>query len=311
MGKKMELRHLRNFLVVVEQGSISKAADVIGLAQPALSRQLQALEADLGAALLYRHGWGITPTPAGEILLSHSKNLLNQARTVRDAVNAVSGLPAGKLAIGVPSSIAAVLLPALVFAARETLPHVELRLIEGYSANLRQRLLASELDFAILYAEKPQAGFVSRPLLREPLVAIGPAGMFSLDQSISMADLIGRSPIMPGYANQLRSLFENAAAEAGLLGSYSMEVDSVPALIELVSAGAGVSILPYSAIYRHVAEGRLSYAHVAPEKLERHLALARPAERIETPSWNAVMELLYKIIASHQDICGWTMIREA
>jgi LysR family nitrogen assimilation transcriptional regulator len=301
MGKKMELRHLRNFLVVVEQGSISKAADVIGLAQPALSRQLQALEADLGAALLYRHGWGITPTPAGEILLSHSKNLLNQARTVRDAVNAVSGLPAGKLAIGVPSSIAAVLLPALVFAARETLPHVELRLIEGYSANLRQRLLASELDFAILYAEKPQAGFVSRPLLREPLVAIGPAGMFSLDQSISM----------PGYANQLRSLFENAAAEAGLVGSYSMEVDSVPALIELVSAGAGVSILPYSAIYRHVAEGRLSYAHVAPEKLERHLALARPAERIETPSWNAVMELLYKIIASHQDICGWTMIREA
>jgi LysR family transcriptional regulator, nitrogen assimilation regulatory protein len=307
MGRLIELGHLKNFLAVIEHKSITKAASLVRLAQPALSRQLHALEADLGASLLYRHGWGITPTPEGEILAKHARSLLDQAQAVRDAVGAVSGSPSGKIAIGVPSSMAAILLPEVALTARRTMPRVQLRLIDGYTANLQQRLLAGELDIAILYAERRNSTLVTRPLLKEALVAIGPPGEFGADATISIPELIARNPIMPTAPNQLRSLLQDAAAESGMTENVTMAVDSVPALLELVFAGAGLSVLPYSTVHASVEQGRLSYARIAPQNLERHLVLARPAERIETPLWNAMTELLYGILRARQETYQWTV----
>lgn len=305
----MELRHLRNFVTVVEQKSISKAANIVRLAQPALSRQLQALENDLGATLLVRHGWGITPTPEGEVLAKAARNLLDQAQAVRDAVGAASGSPSGKLAIGVPSSMAEIVLPELARAVRRALPRVELRLVEGYSATLRQRLLTGELDAAVLYADRRHSSLVTRPLLSEPLVAFGPAGAFGAGAAISIEDLVARNPIMPASANQLRSLFEEAAATTGLSTTTSLEVDSVPALLALVAAGEGVSVLPYSSIRHAVEKGRISYARISPQKLERQLVLARTQERIETPSWNGLVNLLYDILSAGEQAYRWQVAK--
>jgi LysR family nitrogen assimilation transcriptional regulator len=303
----LEHRHLRNFLAVVEQRSISKAARLIRLAQPALSRQLRALEDELGTPLLFRHGSGVIPTPPGEILAKYARSLLDQAQAVRDAISAVASSPTGKLAIGAPSSMAAILIPELALAVRRRLPGVQLRLIEGYSANLHQRLLAGELDVAILYAERRQTSLVTRPLLSEPLVAIGPAGHFSARKSVSIPELAAQDLIMPAAANRLRSLFEDAAAQTGHTATIVMEVDSVPGLLELVAAGAGVSILPYSAIHSAVKQGRLSYARIAPETFDRHLVLARIPERIETPLWSSIVELLCDLLRSKEREYRWTV----
>ncbi|KQX25656.1 hypothetical protein ASD39_12950 [Sphingomonas sp. Root50] len=305
----MELRHLRNFVTVVEQKSISKAANIVRLAQPALSRQLQALENDLGAPLLVRHGWGITPTPEGEVLAKSARSLLDQAQAVRDAVGAASGSPSGKLAIGVPSSMAEIVLPELALAAQRALPRVELRLVEGYSATLRQRLLTGELDAAILYADRRHSSLVTRPLLTESLVAFGPAGAFGTEAAISIEDLVARNPIMPASANQLRALFEEAAANIGLTATAAMEVDSVPALLALVAAGAGVSVLPYSSIRHAVEKGRVSYARISPQKLDRQLVLARTQERIETPSWNGIVNLLCEILSAGEQAYRWQVVK--
>ena len=94
----MELRHLQNFLTILEQQSISNAASLIRIAQPALSRQLQALEREVGAALVVRHGWGVSPTPQGEVLAEHARQMLHHAQMALDAVSAMSSSPAGKLA---------------------------------------------------------------------------------------------------------------------------------------------------------------------------------------------------------------------
>jgi LysR family transcriptional regulator, nitrogen assimilation regulatory protein len=305
----MELRHLRNFVTVVEQKSISKAANIVRLAQSALSRQVQALENDLGTTLLVRHGRGITPTPEGEVLAKSARSLLDQAQAVRDAVGAASGSPSGTLALGVPSSMAEILLPELALAAQRDLPRVQLRLVEGYSATLRQKLLTGELDVAILYADRRHSSLVTRPLLSESLVAIGPPGCFGREAVISIQDLVSRMPIMPASANQLRSLFEEAAAEQGLASETAMEVDSVPALLALVAAGAGVSVLPYSTICRALAAGRLSYARIGPDRLDRHLVLARAQERIETPSWNGIVSLLYEILTAGEQTYHWNVVK--
>ena len=302
----MELRHLRNFLTVVEQRSVSNAASIIRLAQPALSRQLRALEDELGAPLLVRHGWGVTPTPEGEVLAEHARLLLQRAQMARDAVGALSGTPTGRLAIGVPSSMA-MLLPELALAARTALPRVRLRLVEGYSANLHQRTLAGELDIAILYNEPHLPALTRWPLLTDKLVAIGAAGLFRPGVDVTLAELFEHPLLLPASSNRLRILFEQAAAQAGMDSHVDMEVDSVPALLELVAAGAGVSVLPYSTVKSGVDQGRLSSAPIGPKPLTRSLVLARPADRMETPAWRAMANLLREILRSKEESFGWSV----
>ena len=305
----MELRQLRNFLAIIEQKSISRAASVVRIAQPALSRQLQALEAELGVELLVRHGWGVTPTPEGETLARHARSLLGQAQMVKDAVMAASDTPAGDLAIGVPSSMAAILLPDLAQSTRARLPRVHLSLVEGYSGNLHRRLLTGELDCAILYFEPQRSALVTRPLLTEELVAIAAPGVFSDQATCTIAEFAARSPIMPASANRLRSLLADAARDADVVIDAALDVDSVPALLALVAAGAGVSILPYSTVLAAVEEGRISCARMGSVRLERRLMLARPAERILTPALSALIEILDEVLIGKEPIYGWLVAK--
>ena len=82
----MELRFLANFLVVVEQESISTAATIVRVAQPALSRQLSSLEAHFGAQLLVRHSWGVTPTESGRLLATHAREILRQVAQAEEGI---------------------------------------------------------------------------------------------------------------------------------------------------------------------------------------------------------------------------------
>lgn len=303
----MELRQLHNFLTVVDQRSVSRAASLLHLAQPALSRQIRALEEELGADLLVRHGWGVTPTPEGEILATHARGLLRDAQAAREAVSAFSGVPSGKLTVGVPSSMAAVLLPGLALAASAALPGVELRLVEGYSATLHQRTLAGQLDLAVLYSEPHLPAITRWPLLTEPLVAIGQSGVLDSKTQLSIGQLIEYPLLLPAASNRLRILFEEAAARAGAHHQLRMEVDSVPALLELVRAGLGVSILPFSSVKAGVTQGHLSMAFIGPRPLTRSLILARPRDRAETPAWTAVAGLLLGLLRDREEEYGWKL----
>jgi LysR family nitrogen assimilation transcriptional regulator len=303
----MDLQHLQNFLTILDQRSISNAASLIRIAQPALSRQLRALEKQVGGPLLVRHGWGVSPTPAGEVLATHARDILNRVQAARDAVSAISSSPSGKLSVGVTGSVASVILPPLALEARRAMPGVKLALAEGSSANLHQRMLAGELDLAVIRAEGPLPALAAQLLLTEPVVVVGAAGMFRSGEAASIVQLLRHEALVTAPSGGLRLLYEKTIATAGANPPAFLEVDSFPALIELLAAGAGVSLLPYSTIHAGVQAGRLSWAPLAPKPLTRRLIVARPQDRIKTPAWRTADHLLRQIAAALAGAYGWSV----
>jgi len=303
----MELQHLQNFLIILEQKSISNAASLIRIAQPALSRQLRALEAQIGSPLLVRHGWGVSPTPAGEVLAEHAREILRRVQAARDAVSAISSSPSGKLSVGVTGSVASVILAPLALEARLAMPGVKLALVEGSSANLHQRLLAGDLDLAVIRAEGPLPALATQLLLTEPVVVVGANGMFRSEDAVSIRQILRHEVLLTASSGSLRLLYERAIARAGANPPSFLEVDSFPALLELLAAGAGISLLPYSTIHAGVDSGRLSWAPLAPKPLTRRLIVARPQDRVETPAWRMMDQLLRQIVGARTGAYGWSV----
>jgi LysR family nitrogen assimilation transcriptional regulator len=303
----MDLLHLRNFLTIIEQRSISNAASLIRIAQPALSRQVQALEKQVGCPLLVRHRWGVSPTPAGELMAEQAREILARVQSLQDSIGAMSRTPSGTLSIGVTASIAALILPPFALAARQAMPQVRLRLTEAYSGTLQQRLLARELDLAVLHVREASSSLELEPLLTEPVVVVGAAGVFKPGETVTLRQVLRHEAIVTAASGRLRLLYEEVMASARLAPTHFMEVDSFPALLELLAAGAGVSLLPFSTIQSGVEANRLSWAELAPKPQTRRLVLARLQERIKTPAWREAARLIRDIVEARQEQHRWTI----
>jgi LysR family nitrogen assimilation transcriptional regulator len=301
----MDLRQLQNFLTVLDQKNISNAASLIRIAQPALSRQLRALEAEVGGDLLIRHRWGVTPTRAGEALAEHARKILEEVRKARDAVSAATTIPSGSLSVGVTSSVARIFLSRLAIAARKAVPQVKLELLEASSVDLQQRLTAGELDLAVFHLRERFPAFEAELLLTEPVVVAGAAGVFEPGSSTSMKELLRHDLVVTASSGRLRLLYEEAIARANAKPTTFLEVDSFGALLELLAEGVGLALLPYSTIHAEVALGRLSWAKLAPKPLTRRLHLARPADRIETPASAIMTRLLRELVEQGRETYQW------
>ncbi len=309
----MEFQHLQNFLIILEQKSISNAASLIRIAQPALSRQLRALENAVGAPLLVRQRWGVSPTPAGEVLAEHAREIFKRMQAAQDAVSTITQAPGGTLSIGMTGSIASVLLPPLAIAAQADMPAVRFTFSEENSNTLQQKLLSRELDFAVIHEKDPAPFLETEHLLLEPVVAVGKVGMFTPGEAVSVEEILRHKSLVAGSSDRLRLVYEEAiassGAKSGAMGGRAagrfVEVNSFPALIELMALGAGVSLMPYSAIHAGVEAGRLSWAMLAPQPLTRSLSMARLKDRLKTPAWHQTTQLLRAIVEERKSLFHW------
>lgn len=301
----MEFQHLQNFLVILEQKSISNAASLIRIAQPALSRQLRALENTVGAPLLVRQRWGVSPTPAGEVLAEHAREIVQRLQAAQDAVSTMANAPGGTLSIGMTASIASILLPPLALAAQQDMPAVKFTFSEENSNSLQQKLLSRELDFAVIHEEDPAPFLELEPLLLEPVVAVGKAGLFSTGERVNVEQLLAHQSLVTSTSDRLRLVYEEVIAASGRSDQGFVEINSFPALLELLALGAGISLLPYSAIHAGVEAGRLSWAMLEPKPLTRSLAMARLKDRLKTPAWNRTSLLLREIVTARKQMYQW------
>jgi len=300
----MEFRQLRYFLHVGEMQSLSRAASVLRVAQPALSRQIKGLEEELGVALLRRHGWGVTPTPAGQVLMNHARQVLKEMDAARDAVQAYQSEPSGTLSFGVPSSLSRVLLPGLAVRFRRRAPKVRLHLVDGFSATIHEWLVQGRLDLAVLYESKGTDGLIAVPLLDEEMVLVGPAGGLAGQEAVSLDVVAAHHLVLPARPHRLRLLVDHALAEHGLTCRPVVEVDALPALIELVRMGEACTLLPLSAVQHLVQAGELSAATVTPA-IRRSLVLARPQARVPTPAIEALERELLDYIRAVAGPLNW------
>jgi LysR family transcriptional regulator, nitrogen assimilation regulatory protein len=287
----MDLRQLRYFVRIVDLGSLSKAAADLYVAQPALSRQVASLEAELKVPLLVRSVRGVTPTDAGTALYRQAQGILRQLSRIPEEVRSAGGLPAGTVSVGLPFSVSNVLTAALVAEVRSRLPGVRIFVTEAVSSVLEEQLTGGRLDIGMLYETERRAGGIDeRPLLVEELFLVG-ARKGRQAKEIALAEAIRLPFILPGRNNATRRILEKAVAKAG--GSFEViaEVDSASTIKGMVAAGLGVTVMSRSALHPEGGQPALSIQRIVRPSLSRALNVCA-SRGTPTRATSAVLEIL-------------------
>jgi LysR family transcriptional regulator, nitrogen assimilation regulatory protein len=302
----MNIHHLENFLRIVELRSMTKAAVVVRIAQPALSRQIKALEAEIGTALFERHGWGVTLTPAGVVLAEHADNILKAVKAARQATQQSEEEPGGELSFGAIPSFALPVLHEIAIKFRHNYPKVKLRLVEAYSAHVLQQTLTKQLDAAVLYDARLPDEIDSTPLLSEKLGLVAPPDRLKGKGVLKPQELADLPLIISARPNRLRLLVENACLQCGMKLNPIMEVDALPTLLELVSRGEGYTLLPYSSVHDRVRAKKLTFSEIDGNPFSRTLVMARASGNRASPSLFALTRELQILVRENATALRWT-----
>jgi len=290
----MDMRQLEYFVNVVEAGSFSRAAVVLNLAQPSLSRQIALLEADLGQRLLTRTGRGAVPTEAGEALLVHARAMLDTAARARDEMREMHASPGGRVVVGLPPRVALGLSVPLVQRFRERFPRAVIAVLEGLSLSLRESLIAGRLDLALLFDPPASGQLHYEPLMRERLLLVAPAGS-RLPERVGLTALAAYPMVLPSAPNAIRSLVDAALRPRGVELQVIAEVGAVQTVLALVHKGVGCTILPESALSMHGTGSVLPHAVIGPPAIWNALVLATPLARPATRLTRETAQLLREL----------------
>jgi LysR family nitrogen assimilation transcriptional regulator len=295
----MNLKQLEVFLHVAELGSFTRAAEFLRIAQPALSRQVRALEVELRQHLLTRNGRGVAPTAAGRRLLAHARGILHQVERAREDLAEMRGAPVGHVALGLPPTVGRVLTVALVDAFRARYPKATLGIREGLTVNIAEWLAAGRVDVGLLYNPAPAPALEVSPLAAEALYLIGPAAARAArgrtGAPVPLKDLAAHRLILPSRPNSMRMLIESRLAEIGARIDVALEVDAIQSILDLVARGHGHAVLSLNAIGSDAERTRLAPRLIVKPRLITRLAIATSAQRPVTPMASALVELLREI----------------
>lgn len=249
----MELRHLRYFVALAEELHFGRAADRLGVAQPPLSRQIAQMEAELGTPLFSRTSRRVTLTAAGAAYLERVRRILADVEgAARVALRAADG-QAGQLRVGFTSHLAYRFLPELLGAFRGTrTPEVAVEARELSTAQQTKALHDGEIDLGLLTLPVGDESLIIRRLFREPIVLVLPAGhrlaRGSADTPVELANLRGEPFVLcPRYhrAGSTQTILDHCR-QAGFEPRVTQEIEHKQALVGLIAAGVGLSLLPQS-----------------------------------------------------------------
>lgn len=254
----MDLRDLAVFLEVARSGSVTRAASILHVAQPALSRRIQKLEAELGKQLFIRSRNGITLTEDGSILQLRAARILADVHELSEEVSGNSALVSGLLRIAVPPGVGLALFPEVLSKFASELPNVTLQVLEGTSNLLKEWLIGGRVDIAILHNPPSFREIEVLPLLRESLHLILPPGTvpdFAKGGTCRIRDLSQVPLIMPSLPHSNRVLLEQSATQHNVRLDIQMEIDSFNLIRRLVEKGIGASVMTAAAASRMLSGG--------------------------------------------------------
>jgi LysR family nitrogen assimilation transcriptional regulator len=294
----MNLKHLESFVRVSELGSFSKAARVLDVAQPALSRQVRQLETDLRETLLLRNGRGVSLTAAGKRLFDHGVQILQRVAIAREDLGAQRDTAVGHVTIGMPPSIGRQLTLPLINGFRDRLPRARLTIVEGLSAHIGEWIAGGRADIGLLYSPDPQPALEITPLLTERLClvqAVAP-GKRRSRQPVLLKELPAYPLILPERHQAIRRQLETQAVRSGVKLHVAWEVSSIPAIIDLVCAGTGCAVLNASAVVASGRERELAVRPIVEPELTSVLCLAQSATKPPTPLTRQAAALLTELL---------------
>ena len=292
----MDLKQLEYFVRVAESGSFTRASIALDVAQPALSRQVRLLEVELHQSLLVRNGRGATPTEAGKLLLAHGRGILHQVERAREELGRVRGSLAGRVAIGLPPTLARVLTVPLTRAFREQLPDARLSISEGLSTVMQEWLLNGRLDIAVLYNAQPANGIEMMSLLTEYLMLVQarPPGLLEdpPPPPIALHDVARLPLVIPSRPNAIRMHVEAEMAGIGCRPLIALEIDGVSAILDLVADDAGCAVLPRNAVASSIRPSAFTVRMISEPALRTRLSLVTSSLRPATLTQQATLALI-------------------
>jgi LysR family transcriptional regulator, hca operon transcriptional activator len=243
----MELRHLRYFVAVAEEGSLTVAAERrLHTAQPSLSRQIRDLEFEVGVQLLTRSARGIELTASGRVFLDHARLALAQVEAAGEAARRVAQPAKPTFALGFLTGQEMDWLPEAMRVLRDELPNIEVTVSSQYSPDLATALMRGKLDLAFLRPELQAADLAYKLVTREPLVVVLPSDhRFAARDVISPHDLVGETFITVSQtAPGLRTIIDSYLKQSGIDITPAYEVDNLAMAVSLIASTRGVALLP-------------------------------------------------------------------
>lgn len=292
----MDFRQLRYFAKVAEARSLTRAAESLNIAQPALSLQMQKLEDEIGQQLLIRHSRGIELTETGERLLGHARQIIQQFEIAQRDVREMKGELSGRLRLGMPRGVAEVFALDLITAAAEKLPKVAISIVELLGEDINELLVAGRLDLGFSYNVDDAKRLDCEPLMTERLCFVERAGESAGGREIDFAEAAQQPLILPAPPRSLRTQIEEAAQYRGTMLNVVHDVESLPLLRSMVEAGKGCTILPFSLAEDAIRVGNLVARPLVQPEITRRLHIVYPSRPAPSKPHLAIRTMMFDIV---------------
>lgn len=271
----MQTQQLAYFVAVAEERHFTRAAELVGVAQPSLSKQIRVLEGELGAPLFDRARGNIALTQAGELLYPLARRILSDLDTARRQVQELAGVRRGRVRLGATPSLVTGLLADVLAEFRRGFPDIELQVQESGSQDLVQHLAGGELDVALVIVARgtSEGGLVTTPIIREDLVVVSSMQHPPPVDGASMrvVDLRGRPLVMFRRGYDLRDVTLAACRTAGFEPLLAVEGGEMDAVLRFAEAGLGLAVVPSMVLQ---SRPLLRKTSLTQPRLRRTIALA-------------------------------------
>jgi len=302
--RPINLRQLRYFASIVEAGNITRAAEQLFVAQPALGLQIRQLEQSLGVTLLTRHSRGVSPTQAGRVLYERACEILRLIEDTERQMTAASRLERENIALGLTNGTSTLVGREIMISARRELPSVHLSLVEEMSVVLMDALERAEIDIAFAYDVRERPGLLRVPLLEEELLFVTSGQEAATEEPIDFADVIRRQLVLPGIGDVVRHQLDATAKRLAIETNIPLDVSSLGAIRSLVANGDAATIMPFGSAVEDIERGRLRGRRIVNPTLKRTLYFARSLRRAPIKREGELLDMLGKMIIQFADRLG-------
>jgi DNA-binding transcriptional LysR family regulator len=306
----MDLRQLRSFVFVVEEGSINRAAERLNCSQPSVSVQMRRLEEELGLALFRRETRGVVPTPAGDRFYADCLKILGDVEAARQRMGDWSREVSGALAAGIIPTISKGALPKVLPDYTQRYPNVDIRIAEAYSGTLTQWVLDGDLDFALVTEPPHDPSLMQRVISTEPLVLVsGRASPLTPGLPLDLRDAAPIKLLIPSQRHSLRTIIERHVDAGDILVARTIEIDGLYATLQFLRHSDWSTILPVTTLAEDIDDPRLTISPiVAPAtRLDYYLI-----HQIRRPLTQPALHLIERLTGAMQESAkAWNTYQEA
>ncbi|SEM34914.1 LysR family transcriptional regulator, nitrogen assimilation regulatory protein [Roseovarius azorensis] len=296
----MDIKQLRYFIAIAEEGSLSAAAQRVNVAQPSLSQHVLTLERELGVQLLQRSSRGVSLTESGNILQAHALDIVQRLDTAIEVVRQSGSEPMGDVSFGLPSSVSMVLSVPLAETIRIDLPKVRFRAIEAMSGFIQTWLEEMSIDIGILYDVSSIRHLNHTLLMTEELHFFSAADAWPFDTDpgspVSLAELANVELVLPSPHHGLRTMIDRFARTAGVRLNVATEMDALSQIKAMVARGSGHTILAPAAALDFVERGQLVMGRIVEPQMMRPVFLVRNPAKPMTQASREVERVTLEVI---------------